>query len=187
MKKLLIIGLTCAVVATGCSKIKQLANITFDEPLNEQVTVPSVPGYAQSVTLPPGGLELPFPSVAVATNSQQYLSQYGSAINLVTSVDLKSLQLQIMQPSAGNFDFLDSVYVFISTKTLPEELVAYDISIPKGATTLSLFTNTDVNLKSYYTTDTVYIRLQAHINATPLAGEQLNIPAVFHIIANPLN
>ena len=28
---------------------------------------------------------------------------------------------------------------------------------------------------------------QAHINATPLAGEQLDIPAVFHIIANPLN
>lgn len=182
-----ITAIAATVAATGCSKIKQLANITFDEPLNEQVTVPSVPGYTQSVALPPGGLELPFPALAVATNSQQYLSQYGSATNLVTSVDLKSLQLQIMQPSAGNFDFLDSVYVFISTKTLPEALIAYDISIPKGATTLALFTNTDVNLKKYYTADTIYMRLQAHINATPLAGEQLDIPAVFHIIANPLN
>ncbi len=184
---MLITGVAFAIIATGCNKLKQLANITFDEPISEQVIVPSIPGYIQSVALPPGGLELPFPAMAVATNSQQYLSQYGSATNLVTSVDLKSLQLQIMQPSAGNFDFLDSVYVFISTKTQPEALIAYEVNIPKGATTLDLYTNTDVNLKNYYTADTIYMRLQAHINATPLAGEVLNIPAVFHVIANPLN
>jgi hypothetical protein len=176
---------TLLLLATGCNKIKQLANISFDVPYNEQVTIPQVPGYTEAVTIP-GGVGITFPTVAVPTNSQQYLSSYGSAISMITNVSLKSLQLQIQAPSTQTFDFLDSVEVYLSAPGLPQVLAASQNDIPKGSNSLTINTNTDLNLKSYYTQDTIYLTLQAHFNATPLSGQTLNIASVFHIIANPL-
>lgn len=188
MKKMILIALTGAIgILAGCSKVKQLANISVDIPYTSQVNVPDVPGYTTGVALPAGGIELPSVTVPFATNSQTYLSQYGTAANLVTNVYLKSLSMQIQSPPNQNFDFLDNIQVYMSTKTLPEVLVASQNSIPAGSTTLNLSTNTDVNLKTYFVQDTIYLRLAAHINAVPVAGEELNINSVLHLTANPLN
>jgi len=65
--------------------------------------------------------------------------------------------------------------------------VAWEYNIPKGQTQLNLTTNTSVNLKNYFIQDTIYFRLQAHINAIPATGTQLNIASVFHLLANPLD
>jgi len=188
MKRPILIALVgFATILAGCSKIKQLANINVDIPYSTQVTVPQVQGYTAGVALPAGGLELPTVTVAFATNSQTYLSQYGTAANMVTDVYLKSLVIQIQAPTNQNFNFLDNVQVYMSTATLPQVLVASESNIPEGSTTLNLTTNTDVDLKTYFVQDTIYLTMAAHVNAIPAAGEQLNISSVFHLTANPLD
>jgi hypothetical protein len=185
-RAMLVAGIALVAVVSGCNKIKQLANINVDIPYSYQAQVPPVAGDSQTFVLPGGGATLSFPSAAVATNSKQYMQQYGTAANLIVEVDLKSLAIRIQSPPNQNFDFLDNIYVYLSANSLPEMLVASESNIPKGSTTLNLVTNTEVNLKDYFLKDTIYFRLVAHINAVPPAGENLNIASVFHMLANPL-
>ena len=172
---------------TGCTKIQHLADINVDIPYNQEVSVPQYAGGGGVEGFPiPGGAQLPFPAIPVATNSKAYIAQYGTSAEKVLSVNLKSLELQMLAPEGRNFDFLDNVEVYISGQTLPEMLLASDYSIPKGQTTLVLTTGTDVNLKNYFLQDTIYFRMTAHINSVPYSGTRLNIASVFHMLANPL-
>ena len=111
---------------------------------------------------------------------------YSTAANKIISVGLQSLALQIQAPATQNFDFLDSVQVYISAAGQPELLVAYQYSIAKGQTTLNMNPVTDVNLKNYFVQDTIYFRLTTHVNAIPATGTQLNIASSFHVQANLL-
>src|ERR1017187_5675450 len=88
MKKMIFLALGLMTIATGCNKIKQLANINVDIPYTSQVNVPAVPGDAYGVALPQGGISLPFPTVSFATNSQQYLSEYNTSSSKILDVDL---------------------------------------------------------------------------------------------------
>lgn len=185
-KVLFLTGAAFITILSGCNKIKQLVNINVDIPYNYEVAVPPVSGYSQAVPLPPGGATLSFPAVPVATNSQQYIQEYGTDSNLVLDVYLKSLAIQIQSPANQYFDFLDNIDVYISTKTLPEMLIASQSNVPKGSGTLTLIPDTAVNLKNYFLQDTIYFRLNTHINAVPPPGEDLNIMSVFHMLANPL-
>ncbi len=187
MKKMMILSvIAISAVFASCNKVTQLANINVDIPYNQQVSVPQIPGAIYGIPLPPGGATLNFPAVPVATNSQDYIAQNKTSIEKVVNVYLKSLAIQILSPANQNFDFLDNIQVYISSKSQPERIIADQYNIPKGQTTLNLATSTDVNLKNYFIEDTIYFRLNAHINAVPISGTQLNIASVFHMLANPL-
>jgi len=171
----------------GCSKIKQLANINVNIPYSAQVTVPAVEGDTAGFPLPPGGVTLAFPSISVATNSQQYIAEYNTSTDKILNVDLQNLALQILAPANQNFNFLDSVEIYLSAPNQPQVLVAYAYNVPKGLTTLNLTTETGVNLKSYFIQDTIVFTMSAHVNAIPASGTQLNIASTFHLLANPLD
>jgi hypothetical protein len=183
----LLTGIAFVALFASCNRITQLANINVNIPYSAQVTVPQVPGDAAGIPLPPGGISLPFPTMPIATNSQQYIAEYQTSAAKIVDVDLQSLALQILSPADQNFNFLDSVEIFISTSTLPEMLVAYAYDIPQGQTTLNLTTETNLNLKTYFIQDTIIFRMSAHINAIPASGTQLNIASTFHLLANPLD
>ena len=190
MKKLVIVFIALTTVAaitffSGCSKVKSLANINFDIPYNQQISVPSS-GYAYGTPLPAGGVLLPFPAVPVPTNSKQYIEQYHTSTDKILNVNLKSTSLQIVSPAGQNFDYLDNIEVYVATGSQPEILLASQSNIAKGLTTLDLTTSTNINLKEYFLADTLYFRMNAHINAVPAIGEQLMLSSVFHVLANPL-
>lgn len=187
MKRMILMaGIALAGLAAGCNKVKQLADINVDIPYSSQVNILASTYDSLGFVLPAGGASLSLPPVPVVTNSQQYISEYKTSTDKILDVDLKSLALQIVSPPNHNFDFLDNVQVYISSNTLPEVLVASQDIVPKGSTTLNLNTQADVNLKSYFVQDTIYFRLETHINAIPPLGTQLNIASVFHLLANPL-
>lgn len=185
MKRLVLSTVSAALMLMGCSKIKRLADINVDIPYETELSVPAVDGNPE--TQLPVSLPLSFPATGVETNSKENLSKYGTATNLVTTVYLKSLSLQIKSPAGKTFNFLDNVQVYISAEGLPEQLVAYQYNIPKGRSVLDLATNTDVNLKEYYLKDIIYLRMITTINAIPPTGVVLGVNSVFHMVANPLN
>ena len=179
-------GIALLLIATGCSRIHNLANISVNIPYNQQIAVPQIAGDTVGVPLPAGGASLPFPAFPVVTNVQQYVTTYNTSTNKIVSFDLNSMVIQIQSPPNQNFDFLDSIQLYISASSQPEMLVAYANSVPKGQTTLSLTAMPGVNLKNYFIQDTMYYRLNAHINAVPASGTVLNIASSFHLLANPL-
>lgn len=172
-------------VFAACQKIKNLANINVDIPYSTQVSVPKVDG---TVGVPiPGGSVIDFPTVGIEPNSKAILAQYHTSQSKIVSVDLKSLSMQVITPPDLNFDFLDTVQIYISANSLPEMMVAYKYGIPKGSNTLDFITVTSVNLKGYFLADTLYLRMRAHINTVPASGAQLSIASKFHLVANPLD
>ena len=173
---------------TSCIKINPITNLNINVniPYSQQVTVPQVAGDTFGVALPAGGIALSFPSTPLATNSQTYITQYNTSADKIVEVDLDSFALQILSPASQNFDFLDSVQLYISAPSQPEVLVAYSYSIAKGQTTLNLNTITSVNLKNYFIQDTLYLRISTHINAIPATGTQINSKTIFHMLANLL-
>jgi hypothetical protein len=186
-----ITGLVLAAVLfmlQSCIKVNPINGLSFNVniPYSQQVTVPQVAGDTFGVALPTGGIAISFPPVGFATNSQQYISQYNTAADKIQEVDLDSFAMQILSPSNQNFDFLDSVQLYISAPSQPEVLVAYNYSIAKGKTTLNLNTITTVNLKNYFIQDTMYLRINTHANAIPATGTQLNTTTIFHMLANLL-
>ncbi len=186
MKKLLTYALVFLAASSGCKKVESLANISVNIPYSQQVEVPRVDGYDYGTPIPFGGVNLPFPAIPVVTNAKDYLVQYHTNANKVVSVSLKSLTLDIVSPASENFDFLDNVQLYLSAPGLPEQLLAYQNAIPKGATTVAVTTAGDFNLKEYFLKDTMYIRASMHINAVPHPGTQMKISSVFNLVANPL-
>ncbi|MFI5196766.1 MAG: hypothetical protein ACHQD8_06730 [Chitinophagales bacterium] len=185
MKKMMFLATTAILsLSMGCNKVKNIANINVDIPYSAQVTVPQINGDTVGVPIP--GTALSFPAVGVATNSKLYLAQYYTDSSKIISFGLKSLSIQVSMPANQNFDFLDTIQLYISTVSQPEVLVAYQYNIPKGTNSLDFVTVNNVNLKNYFLADTMYFRARAYINAVPASGTQLNIASVFHMVANPL-
>ncbi len=186
MKKIVFCAIAMVVLFTACQKIKNLANINFNIPFSQTVTLPDMPGFPYGATLPQGGLNLPIPPVSVATNAQQIFDQYHASSKNLVSANLNNADLQITAPAGQYFDFVDTIQVFISTEGLPEILVAYLYNIPKGQTKINLVVVPGLNLKSYAVQDSVILRLNAHVNAIPVQGTQVLTEGAFHVVANPL-
>lgn len=184
--KMILSVIAIGLAVAGCTKLKKLATVSVDIPYNQQVSIPAIPGGVSGTPLPAGGALLPLPSIPVPTNSKQYLKQYNTTAEKVLLVDLKRLTLEIVTPPGQNFNFIDFVEVYISARSQPEQLLAFQYTVPAGQTTLELTTSKDVNLKDYFLQDTMYLRMNAHVNAVPISGTELKINSVFHLLANPL-
>jgi len=178
--------LLIVLLSFACRKIKNLANINVDIPYSTQLTIPQVGDNTGGIPVPGRGAALNFPPVAVETNSKQYLAQYHTNEDNIRKVDLKKLSIQIITPPSQDFDFLDTVQLYIAAGNMPEVLVAYQYNIPDNATMLDFITITDINLKDYFLADTIRLRMRGYITAIPATGTQLKISSIFHMLANPL-
>ncbi len=177
---------TCLALAfASCDKVKNLANINQNLTYTESIDIPSLPGNID--TLPPGGVTAYFPGQGIPTNSQAYLNQFNTKPSLITHVKLTKLQAVMQQPQGGNFDFIDSISVYLSAQGLDEKLVAYKYGIPKGTTTLDLECQPDLNIKEYFLKDTMYLRFGGHFVSVPAANSKIDLTSVFNLLANPLN
>ena len=185
MKKIAFLAIAALVLLAACQKIKSIANINFNIPFSQTVEVPSIDGFTYGVPLSNGGLSLPFPAVSVATNAGQLFTQYHASSKNVVDAHVNNIDLQITSADQ-NFDFLDTIQLYISTESLPEILVAYQYNIPKGQTKVNLTIVPGLNLKNYVVQDSVTLRMNAHINALPRPGTQVLAEGSFHVTANPL-
>ena len=186
-KHILFAAIALSAFLTGCDKTTLLTEINVDIPYSSEFNMPQVSGYTAGVPLPAGGLKLNIPAVGFATNAQTYISANKTSADKINKVDLKSLNLRIVLPSGSNFNFVDSVWIYISAKSQPEQLVAYKYGVEKGQSAIDMYTLTDVNLKNYFIQDSISFRLSTHINATPDSTNKFGIGTIFHMNANPLN
>lgn len=183
MKKL-IIGLAALTLAVaGCDKVKDLAEINQDIPYHEEVEVPFGLGGGQPL---PTGIPVSLPSYAFATNYQSYLNQYNTSSDKVIHAKLKSLSMRITTPPSQNFDFLDTVRVYVSANGLPEKLAAYKYPVPKSVQLVDMDI-VDQNLKEYFLRDSMYVKITGYANALPAGGTKMDLAVKFNLKANPLN
>lgn len=150
MKKLLlyVVFLGFLSCGTSCKKIDPL--FTFNVSNQDTLTVPA--------TGP-----LPFPVSLVTSNNTTSFSQgfasNNTDANNIKDVYLKNLQLAITNPAGQNFNFLESINIYISTDSSNEILLASLDSIPQNVTTITL-TPTQAELNTYVKASSYNLRTQ---------------------------
>lgn len=181
-RMMLVICLLMLIPLGACKKLKSLANISINIPYNTQVTIPSV--YEEGIPLPGNGVSATIGPIPIETRSQQYMAEYNTDADNIVRVSLKQLSLKVIYPSNETIDFLDTVRIYISAQGQPEILVAYHYG-RVGGDSLVLTSNND-DLKNYFISDVMNIKLTGRFNRVPAPGTQLGIYSVFNMVANPL-
>lgn len=186
MKKASLILAVVALGFIGCDKALQ--DFTqFTIPVSYTQSVDINTGLPDSVkTVPSGGISLDFPKVGVATNRDQTLSANSTSKDKIISFKLGNVDMTMTQPSGANFDFIDSVRLYISTTSAKEVLIAHKYDIAKGQQTIKLDCDTSADFKEYFFADSLYIRMGAHIVGIPASGSKTDIKPTFNLTANPL-
>ena len=153
MKKLLFLAPLLVLLAVfGCKKnvLDELLTFTVDVSQNSRIPPPSI-FYT--------GLPKP---VSVITNSEASFRNNKTTRDKVKNVLLDQMQLTLVNPAGLNFDFLDTLKVYINTPKVNNRiLLAHLDNPPRGVKTLTLIPTTarlDDYLKAETYELTVYSR-----------------------------
>jgi hypothetical protein len=96
----------------------------------------------------------------ITTNSSSEFSNNDTRSDLIESIKLTSLKLQIKTPTDGNFNFLKAVTIFINADGLDEIEIASISDIPDNdLTSLDLDTSSS-DLKAYIKKETYTLRVE---------------------------
>lgn len=164
-----------ALIFSGCEKSDKLTN--FDISYVDEVIIPAgIP-----VTLP-FDVETP----EITTNSETEFTNNNTRKDLIDFISLNSLELTITSPSGGNFDFLNSVAIYISSPNLDETKIAWKDNIPAdGSQNLQLET-TGANLKQYIIQDKYKLRVQTTTDELISSDYHLDVKTTFGVSAKLL-
>ncbi len=139
MKKIifkLIAALVFLVTFVSCKKQKEF-NVTNSSTF-------TIPSSSSIINLP---MQITTPQTT--SNIETKVDSEGSSSKLIEQVTLTSLNLVINTPANGNFNFLNSIEIYLSSPNQSEILVASRYDIPEdNATTLALNPET-TNLKEF--------------------------------------
>jgi len=182
MKKTIVVALGICALAS-CKKIIDLANIDFTVPVSKTIAVDGLEG---NPVIPGGtGIRASMPTVAVETKSEEYIRNYNTSSELITSVVFSKLKIDVNEPSSQNLDMADSIWLYVSASGLPEVLASHYYGIPKGIRTLELSTS-EQNIKDYFLQDSMYFRVEGRFYKAPDSASVFTFTSQFDVTANPL-
>ena len=178
MKKLLLLAPLLLLMVFGCKKnvLDQLLTFTVDVSQNSRISPPSI-FYT--------GLPRP---VSVITNSEASFRNNKTTRDKVKNVLLDQMQLTLVSPATLNFDFLDSLRVYINTpKTNNRILLAHLYNPPRGVNTLTLIPTTE-RLDDYLKADTYELTVYSRQRPNYFIRDSLTIRSDtrFKVTANSL-
>lgn len=174
MRKLIIpIALLGATVS--CDKLNELT--IFDISTTTEIVIPAT-----------AGVNLPFSMTTpnIETNSSSTFENNDTRADLIQDIRLTTCNLEVTSPSNGNFDFLNSIEIYISTQELPEILVAEKQNIPEdGRTTLSLDVSNE-DLSEYIKSEQYDMRTKIVTDQVPGSEVRIDASTIFRVDAKVL-
>lgn len=179
MKKWILIALGFFLIfqIQGCKKLKKYTE--FDVNNTSNFTIPSS-NYI--INFP-----FDFTTPESTTNIQEKIDNEGSASKLIDQVILTKVSLLINNPTNANFNFLNSVEIYLSSNNQPEILAAWQYDIPENnSNTLELSTGS-TNLKEYMKESNLTFRVK--IVTDKVIPYDIDVTAVetFHVKAKLKN
>lgn len=169
--------LSIIVNLSTCKKIRKLKE--FDLNYSEEIVIP-----ANSTIV-----NLPFNinSPETTTNSSAEYKNEGTSGKLVESVVLSKLVFTIQSPASGNFNFLNSIEIYLSSPNNTEILVASKYNIPEtGLTQLYMDVSTS-NLKNFLQDESYNLRVKTTTDQTITSDMTIRSAETFHVKARLRN
>ncbi|AHJ99613.1 hypothetical protein [Hymenobacter swuensis] len=176
MKKILFLAPVLLVVAflSSCDKIADLLTFYIED--SQSVKIASNFPIGQVVPLTP---------ISVPTRSDEKFKNENTSANLVKDVKLDRLTLTITDPNAENFDFLQSISIYISTNSNDRILLASLDNVPTGVSTLQL-TPTKEKLDTYVKASSYTLSTEARIRKPISRDITIRTDSRFKVTADPL-
>lgn len=159
----------------SCKKIDEWTR--FDMDFNEQVIIES------SV-----GVNIPFniPTPDITTNSESVFESNHTHKDLLEEVQLKTLELKILNPTNSDFGFLKSIKIYMSAADLPEILIASNTNVAESVGN-TLYLEPEIqNLKEYIKKDQYKLRLETITDEIFLQDQTINVYTLFFVDAKIL-
>ncbi|NQU86753.1 MAG: hypothetical protein HQ541_13430 [Mariniphaga sp.] len=174
LKYLFVISLIL-FLQTGCEKINQLT--VFDLDYNSQVAIESVIG-----------INLPFylATPNITTNSQSSFEVNDTRKDLIEEATLKELKLQVSVPDDGDFSFLESIKIYISSKNLEEKLITGNETVDPEAGNILILETSNHDLQEYIKNDQIALRINTITDKLLLTDYTIDINSIFTIDAKIL-
>ena len=134
----------------------------------------------------PINVPLSIASPSIATNSQQVFKNNNTREDLVQSVKLSQLTLNITSPQGQTFSFLQNVSIYISSDSLPEVEIASKQNIPANIGDTLIMDVTNVDLQAYIKASQIKMRIAGTTDQLTTANIYANVNARFFVQANLL-
>lgn len=173
MKQKTLILLCFLLLNAACKKIRKLTYFNYSQSV--EFTIPSVNA--------PGQIAIPTPPTK--SNAQTSFQNNGTETKYVQEVKLNSMTLSTEKPAGQNFNFLNSIHIFISAPGQNDTLLAYRDSVPLGVTQFPLQT-TGTLLDPYVEADTYTIRVETVTDEVLTYDVKIKADMVFRVRANVL-
>lgn len=175
MKKLIFASSLFAILfLTQCKKLDKLTQFNLDYKSNASVPPNTV------INLP---LDLFTPDMT--TNYEEQMKNNDTRSDLVEEIKITGIDMVVINPQGGNFDFLKSINVYISAEGLPEKEVAWKTSVPDGLTRLQLDYTGD-NLKDYVAKNTIKFRVKTVTDKSVTQTIDIEVNSHFRVNAKVL-
>lgn len=178
MKKLLsILMLSSIVLFSACKKTKDKVDefTQFDLSYSTNFSVPS-----SSITI---NTATNFSTPNIATNTGSSYPNNKTTYELVDEVKLTKFNVVA---SAGNFDYLKSLTIFMQADGLPESQIATISNIPTGVSNFDMTLN-DVNLKDYFAKTNFKMRVNVVIDGAISVDQNMKLNQTLHVVAKILD
>ncbi|MRI01861.1 hypothetical protein GH721_15065 [Kriegella sp. EG-1] len=162
------------LLASSCDKLDELTKFNID--------------YETEVTIPAStGISLPFDVFTpdTETNSESKFDSNDTRKDLIESIKLTKLQLNITSPEDTDFSFLESIEVYINADGLDEILIANKEEVSETVSILDLDV-TDVELKEYIKKDSYSLRLNTVTDETLGQDHEIHVNSTFYVDAKIL-
>ncbi|HLP21292.1 MAG TPA: hypothetical protein VK174_13360 [Chitinophagales bacterium] len=152
---------------TGCKKLDKLTQFNMDYE-SEIIYSAGLP-----VNLP---VNISTPDMV--TNSEEEFALNDTRKNLIESIKLTQLRLNITAPAGKTFSFLKEVRVYVSAPGLPEIEVANKLNIDNASSSELQLTVFDIELQDYIKADKFSLRVAS------TTDEILTSQVTVHIYSN---
>ncbi|MCF8254667.1 MAG: hypothetical protein K9I36_08920 [Bacteroidia bacterium] len=175
MNKIILFATFLIGFSFACKKVDKLTKFNLN--------------YEENVTIPSStGINLPFNILSpdITTNSESSFSVNNTRKDLIESIKLTKLDLEIISPSNGNFNFLKSVDIYISADGLAETKIAYKENIPNNVGSKLSLDLTDTDLKEYIKKDKFSLKLVSVTDEFIATDYKIKISTSFFVDAKIL-
>ena len=179
MKKTLFLAPLLVLLAVfGCKKnvLDDLLTFTVDVSQNSRIPPPSI--FFTGLPKP----------VSIITNSEASFRNNKTTRDKVKNVQLDQMQLTLITPAALNFDFLDTLKVYINTPKVNNRILLAQLdNPPMGVKTLTLVPTT-ARLDDYLKADTYELTVYSRQRRNYFVRDSLTIRSDtrFKVTANSL-
>ncbi len=175
MKESLILLLLAVGFNAACDKMDKL--LTFDIRHSTTVTVQgSIVPFD-----PPANM----PTPDVTTNAEQKFANNDTRKDKVKDIKLKEVELDILDPPGKTFAFLKEIYVYISTNSANEIMIAWKTDIPDNVKTLQLET-TGESLDKYVKSEEYSVRTEVVTREVISQDVEIDMDLTFRVTADPV-